>query len=242
MHHRAKLPLPRRCSSCPACSTLNIEVAPKTVKLMQVEGGPLALAKVSIRSTSPDVQNWTVTATTGRSQRPVDSIGLHGRHDPRPAHRRTGRLARGSQEGGQICLPASPFRSGSAAITPCPWSWKFAAANPPPAFSYLAGPTGCRRPLATPIHPYASRFRFPAFPGRPSPAATYVDPNFGGRVRVMTAAPIYHTYSTPSPLSAHKKYLMSLSRERHLGYCRCRHRPRRFPPQSRQSELLLGCQ
>ena len=25
----------------------------------------------------------------------------------------------------------------------------------------------------------------------------------------MTAAPIYHTYSTPSPLSAHKKYLMS---------------------------------
>jgi len=40
-----------------------IEVMPKVVKLMQVEGGPLAIAKVSIRSTSKTVQNWTATAT-----------------------------------------------------------------------------------------------------------------------------------------------------------------------------------
>ena len=49
----------------------------------------------------------------------------------------------------------------------------------------------------------------PGILGPPQAGASYVDPNFGGRVRVITAAPIYHTYSTPSPLSAHQKYLMS---------------------------------
>ena len=42
-----------------------IDVTPKVVKLVQVEGGPLAIAKVSIRSTGTTVQNWTATATPG---------------------------------------------------------------------------------------------------------------------------------------------------------------------------------
>jgi hypothetical protein len=45
--------------------------------------------------------------------------------------------------------------------------------------------------------------------GAPPAGASYIDPNFGARVRVMTGPPIYHTYATPSPLSAHKKYLMT---------------------------------
>src|ERR1035437_2410118 len=47
-----------------------IEIAPKAVKLVQVEGGPLALAKVSIRFAGADPQNWTVTATPGDANDP----------------------------------------------------------------------------------------------------------------------------------------------------------------------------
>src|SRR5260370_18648230 len=55
-----------------------IDVSPKIVKLIEVEGRRVALAKVSIRSTSADVQNWTVTATPGDPNDPwiqLDSPG-----------------------------------------------------------------------------------------------------------------------------------------------------------------------
>jgi hypothetical protein len=46
--------------------------------------------------------------------------------------------------------------------------------------------------------------------GTPAPGAIYTDPNFGARVRVLTPAKYAHPYSTPSPLSAHSKYVIVL--------------------------------
>src|SRR4051794_19009160 len=54
----------------PATSCAQIlEVTPKTVKLLQVEGGPLAIAKLSIRSLGQP-QRWTVTATPENPNEP----------------------------------------------------------------------------------------------------------------------------------------------------------------------------
>jgi hypothetical protein len=79
-----------------------IEIAPKAVKLVHVEGGPLALAKVSIRFAGADPQNWTVTATPGGRQRSLDPVERPRRHNARRADGRHRRLARGIEETGQI--------------------------------------------------------------------------------------------------------------------------------------------
>ena len=47
----------------------------------------------------------------------------------------------------------------------------------------------------------------------PSPGGSFVDPNFGGTVRVLTTSPYIHPYSLPSPFSAHAKYLQILQRD-----------------------------
>src|ERR1700694_1043710 len=59
-----------------------IDVSPKVVKLMQVEGGPLAIAKVSIRSTSRTVQNWTAAATPGDPNDPWIQLDAPGGTTP----------------------------------------------------------------------------------------------------------------------------------------------------------------
>lgn len=184
-----------------------IEVAPKTVKLMQVEGGPLALAKVSIRSTRADVQNWTVTATPADPNDPWIQLDSPG--GTTPALLTVGLVNwRGEAKKAGKYSSSITIRSGSAAIT-LPVELEIRPANPPPAFSYLAGPAGCRQAPGYPDPPLCKPLPLPGVVGPPQPGATYVDPNFGARIRVLTAAPVYHTYSTPSPLSAHKKYLMS---------------------------------
>jgi hypothetical protein len=183
-----------------------IEIAPKAIKLLQVEGGPLALAKVSIRSTGPNVQPWTVTATPGDPNDPWIQLSALG--GTTPAWLTVGIVDwRGETKKPGKYQASISVKSGGAVAT-LPVELEVRAAHPPPAFSYLSGPAGCNpaagyldRPLCTPLP-------LPGIFGPPQAGASYVDPNFGGRVRVMTAAPIYHTYATPSPLSAHRKYLM----------------------------------
>jgi hypothetical protein len=184
-----------------------IDVTPKVVKLMQVEGGPLAVAKVSIRSTGGSVQNWTATATPGDPNDPWIQLDAPGGTTP-------GVLTVGivnwrgeTKKPGKF--PASvTIKSGGAAVT-LPVDLEIRPANPPPLISYPAGPSGCNKAAGYPDPPLCTPLPLPGIFGAPQAGATYADPNFGARVRVMTNAPIYHTYSTPSPLSAHKKYLMS---------------------------------
>ena len=122
-----------------------------------------------------------------------------------------------------------------------PVEWEVRAANPPPAFSYLAGPAGCNQAPGYPDPPLCTPLPLPGILGAPQAGASYVDPNFGGRVRVITAAPIYHTYSTPSPLSAHQKYLMSYLENGTWEIVDVATARVAVPAQSVQSELLLGC-
>jgi hypothetical protein len=183
-----------------------IEIAPKAVKLLQVEGGPLAVAKVSIRSAGPNVQPWTVTATPGDPNDPWIQLSAPG--GTTPALLTVGIVNWRGESKKPGKYPASiSIKSGGAVVT-LPVVLEVRAAHPPPAFSYLSGPAGCNQAAGYPDPPLCTPLTLPGILGPPQAGASYVDPNFGGRVRVMTAASIYHTYSTPSPLSAHRKYLM----------------------------------
>jgi hypothetical protein len=91
---------------------------------------------------------------------------------------------------------------------------ELAALGPPPKFTYISGPTGCRTSEG---YPDAATCIVPGEkpPGSfspPDPGGSYVDPNFGARVRVLTGPRSLHGYSAPSPLSANNKYaLLSLN-------------------------------
>jgi hypothetical protein len=76
--------------------------------------------------------------------------------------------------------------------------------------SYPSGPKGCS---------FAAGYQDPPFctiPNEtplgnfvpPAPGGSYVDYNFGGKVTLITGPGSLHTYSTPSPFSAHNKYLV----------------------------------
>jgi uncharacterized protein (TIGR03437 family) len=82
---------------------------------------------------------------------------------------------------------------------------------PDPKFSYAAGPQGCTQPDG---YPDAALCTVPneAPPGSfrpPAAGGSYVDPNFGSTVKVLTGTGVYHTYSANSPLSAKNTYLMT---------------------------------
>ena len=183
-----------------------IVVAPKAVKLAQVEGGPLALAKVSIRSAGAGAQNWTVTAAPGDPNDPWILLSSSG--GATPAVLTVGIVNwRGEMKRVGTYRASISIKSAGAAIT-LPVELEVRAASPPPVFSYLSGPAGCTKVVGYPDPPLCTPLALAGVFGAPLAGARYVDPNFGGRVRVMTGGPIYHTYSTPSPLSAHRKYLM----------------------------------
>jgi hypothetical protein len=81
--------------------------------------------------------------------------------------------------------------------------------------TYGAGPNFCSTSPGYIDYPYCTipgeiplgSFALPAIGG------SYTDPNFGGVIRVMTGFPYIHPYATPSPLSAHNKYLHVLERD-----------------------------
>jgi uncharacterized protein (TIGR03437 family) len=84
------------------------------------------------------------------------------------------------------------------------------AASPDPKFSYLNGPNGCSavpglldRPLCiVPGEKPGGNFTPPAA------GASYLDPNFGGRVSVLTGPETFHGYSSPSAISPGNKYVL----------------------------------
>src|ERR1039457_161090 len=89
--------------------------------------------------------------------------------------------------------------------------WTVVPRLPNPTFSYSSRVNGC-----TPTNGYPD----PAVctvpnekpPGNfqpPAPGGSYVDPNFGALVKVVTGTNVFHTYSANNPLSAKNKYLMT---------------------------------
>ncbi|MCU1273560.1 MAG: hypothetical protein JWO48_991, partial [Bryobacterales bacterium] len=76
-------------------------------------------------------------------------------------------------------------------------------------FTYLAGPNNCTAADGYPdaalctVSDEAPAGHFKP----PKPGGSYIDPNFGAPVKIMAEGGCVHTYSTPSPVSAHGKYM-----------------------------------
>ena len=191
------------------CSLLRsqIVVTPQQITLRQVQGGPIAeVQKLTI--TSPGGEAWKASFVTADDNPWIElgatsgttpgllSVGLVGwRAESQAPGTYRGTITISSQAGTQ-----------SVSV-----SWTVVPRGPDPKFSYLAGPSGCTQPdgfpdaaLCTPLNPAPlGKFQPPPVGG------AYADPNFGASVRIMTPPKVFHTYSTPNPLSAKNKYLMT---------------------------------
>jgi hypothetical protein len=119
-----------------------------------------------------------------------------------PVQWRAERRPRGKYQG------SVTIKSGAETVT-VPVEWEVRAAIAPPTFSYIAGPNGCNKADGYPDAPLCTPLPIANLPASPLPGFAYADPNFGATVKVMTAAPVFHSYATPSPLSAHNKYLIT---------------------------------
>jgi hypothetical protein len=143
----------------------SIEVAPKAVKLVQVEGGPLALAKVTIRSSGANVQNWTATATPGDPNDPW--IRLEAATGATPAVLTVGVVDWRAESKKPGKFQASILiQSGSAKVT-LPVEWEVRAANPLRHSAISRGRPDVSRRRATRIRRFAHRCLFPVYSGRP---------------------------------------------------------------------------
>jgi hypothetical protein len=185
-----------------------LTVAPRTLKLLQVEGGPLASASLTIGAEGETPRPWTASASTGNPEDPwIDLRTVSGMTpariivgivDWRGAIRKPGKYA------GKITIRAA------AATETVAVEWEVRPALPPAPIGYLQGPNGCAKAEGYPDPPLCDVLPLTGVLGTPGPGAVYTDPNFGARVRVLTGPKVNHPYSTPSPLSAHSRYLIAV--------------------------------
>jgi hypothetical protein len=166
-------------------------ITPKTVKLMQVQGGPLASMTLTFRSSSQAPQNWTASAAPSDPNDPW--LTLSAASGATPGSLMVGIVNWRGEQKAPGTYHAKIIIKTNAASEVVPVDWEVRAANPPAAFSYLSGPRGCNKADGYPDPPVCTPLRVPELPGPPVPGTSYVDPNFGARVTVATSAPVYHT-------------------------------------------------
>jgi hypothetical protein len=202
-----KLALTAAVVALPGLGAESLVVAPKSLQLLQVEHGPLAWGTISIRAGGEMPQGWTATGSTGN---PDDQwLQLAATAGSTPADLLVGLVNwRGEQRKPGKYQGTVVIKSGATSVT-VPVEWQVRPSIAPAAFSYLAGPEGCKKADGYPDTPLCTPLTLPLAAAAMVPGASYTDPNFGAKVRVMTGNPVFHTYSTPSPLSAHNKYLMT---------------------------------
>ncbi len=179
---------------------------------------PRRWATSPIRSASDDApQSWTATASTGNAGRPLDRTRISRGYDARQPPGWPGQLARRAAQARQV---SRQYRHQSG--RGCDHRSRGvggAVLHRPRGVHLSLRPyrmqQGRRIPRPSPL-----RATLPSRAGERVSArrTSYVDPNFGAKVRVMTGNPVFHTYSTPSPLSAHNKYLLTYPEKRHLGH------------------------
>ncbi len=179
-----------------------VEITPKQVNFEIVQGGPLgAKRNITIRAQ----KKWSVKVQDGfswLSVAPAQGAGqgtvvfalnsVAGQQQPGP---QTARVTISTEDGATATVSAT---------------LNVVRRAPDPLFSYLAGPKGCTKP---PGHPDASICAVPDErpPGNfspPLPGGSYVDPNFGAKVRILTAPQSLHGYSSPSAISLDNKYAL----------------------------------
>jgi hypothetical protein len=106
-------------------------------------------------------------------------------------------------------ITVQPGEGGSAAAQQVQVSVTIAASSPDPKVSYPAGPQGCSAApglLSVPICTVPGE-RPPGDFLPPKPGSTYTDPNFGGKVTILTGPETLHGYSSPSAISPRSRYV-----------------------------------
>lgn len=79
-----------------------------------------------------------------------------------------------------------------------------------PVYSYIDGPKGCTK-TGSYEDPATCQVPNEKPPGNFAPPArggSYVDPNFGAKVQILTNPQSWHSYSTPSALNSNSQYLL----------------------------------
>jgi hypothetical protein len=186
-------------------SAQDLSIKPAALHLLQVQGGPMATAKLTLRTESPSVA-WTANAEADDPQDPWVQLSTNAGTTP-------GWLAIGIVPWRGERKPPGTYHAHitiktASASTVVPVDWEVRPAHPQPQFTYLAGPTGCNGADGYPDPPLCTAPPVLELSNALTMGTTYRDPTFGAQVRVLTNAPIYHTYSSPTPLSAHNKYLI----------------------------------
>jgi hypothetical protein len=100
--------------------------------------------------------------------------------------------------------------TGSDGRKTVPVVLRVVARAPGPDFTYVSEPKSCSRPPGVPLPDLAVCVvpdeKPPGNFHPPAAGGTYVDPNFGAKVRVLAGPTALHGYSTPNPLSATNRY------------------------------------
>ncbi len=107
--------------------------------------------------------------------------------------------------------------SGHSGSTQVQVTLKVVPQLPPPAFSYpfASGASGCRMTAGLP-DPAVCDVPGEKPPGNFSPppeGGSYIDPNFGAPVRIVSGPRSIHGYSSPSAISAANKYILALGQD-----------------------------
>lgn len=190
-----------------AYSQSALTVSPSQLTFEMVAGGPIAVDQsVTISgasggwtaTVSNDAPWLTLSATSGTSTPASVTLGL--------VKWRAQTQAAGEYSGTVTITPEAQGAPVTVSIT-----WKALDPISPPKFNYIAGPQGCSRPdgYADDALCEVPGLRPPGAFTPPSPGGSYVDANFGAKVTILTEPTTYHAYSTPSPMSAHNKYVIA---------------------------------
>jgi len=163
--------------------------------------------KVGIRTSDRRSVNWSaavsqdapwiaLSATSGATPAQIDLGLVNWRAEGQPAGNYTGKV--------------TVTVEGLAPVT-LDVIWTVVARLPAPKVSYISGPKGCTQPEGY-IDPALCTVPDEKPPGTfnpPPPGSSYIDPNFGASVKIMTGTNVYHTYSSNNPLSANNRFLMT---------------------------------
>lgn len=169
-----------------------------------VEGGPLEPAKPVTVSAATDVE-WTASVASVSS----DHISISPQHGKGP-----GALSVGLVDWWVASKPPGQYSIGKASIlvpSQEPIEIEVALTVVPrargPVFSYIAGPNDCKTAEGyqdAAVCTVAGEKPLGDFQP-PKTGSSYIDPNFGASIKLLTEPVFRHEYSTPSPISAHNK-------------------------------------
>lgn len=186
----------------------SLQVSPNQIQIRTLANGPLPNPKVLSIGSSTASLSWSATpsgdapwislsAMTGAGPAKVNLSLVDWRAVGQPPGSYSGKIT---------------FSAPGATAVVVNVVWTVVPPLPNPKFSYLSPVKGC---VATNGYPDPAVCQVPNEkpPGDFQPPAlggSYIDPNFGAKVRIVTGAKVSHTYSSNNPLSATGKYLMIL--------------------------------